>query len=438
MSNTNSKRLHLVLGGGGVRTISFLGAIKALVEDGYSFASISGCSAGSLVSALVCSGQKLDDIERKMLELHMERYEGRKRFGSPLAMFLRWPFSIHSSCDLPSIIRELIGNDPKIGELQIPFATTGVDLVSNEFVVYSKAAHSEMPVSKAVSIAMAIPFGYPPFQEDGRIVVDAAVATSCPVWLTALHDERLPVLALTCTRDHTADRPKSFFDYALRVLEAGVVSGDEYLMAALPNVQHVEVHCPKVDALDFKVSIETKRGLLDAGNRAIKKFRPGFSSFFDEPASENQENQHARRSFRGENNAGTIINYFFEREFNMNIKTRDNANINIGSTLTNVNQMIGRSNSLGDAQKSELEKMVTALKGELDKIKADHEAESTFIAQRLQEVVSHATQPKEKKNIGLLKLSSKGLIEAAKAVAEIAPGVLATANMIAEFILGLP
>ena len=77
-------------------------------------------------------------------------------------------------------------------------------------LVYTET-HPEMRVAEAVEIATAIPLAYPPHQVGDRLIVDAAIATQSPVWLTAavepLFEERLPIVVLRSRRPLPSGRP---------------------------------------------------------------------------------------------------------------------------------------------------------------------------------------------------------------------------------------
>jgi hypothetical protein len=102
-----------------------------------------------------------------------------------------------------------------------------------------------------------------------------------------------------------------------------------------------------------------------------------------------------------------------------------------------VQQTIQASAGLAADKKNELENLVAEFRREIEKIKASHAQEAALITQRLQEVVRGVAQPAEKRNAGILRLSSKGLVEAAETVGEIVPNLLTTAGLIAKFIVGL-
>jgi hypothetical protein len=120
-----------------------------------------------------------------------------------------------------------------------------------------------------------------------------------------------------------------------------------------------------------------------------------------------------------------------------NINVGGSAIINIDSTLTNVTQMIGDSPGLDAGQKSQLQSMVEGLKADLDTLKNTHTDEAKAIADALEKAVSTAARPEPERKRSLLTLSAKGLKDAAELVKDTAPSILATATLIAKFIVDL-
>lgn len=427
MTALTPKAVHIVLGGGGIRCISYVGALAALAERGYTVASVSACSAGSMIGVLLCAGLSPKTIERLILETDLKRFESKRTLFSSLRVLFRWPHAIFRGSGASKIVREWLDADPKLMELSIPFATIGVDLVSNSFIIYSSKSESEMHVSEALSIATAVPFAYPPYQKGGRIVVDAAVATQCPIWLTALHETNLPIFAFTCRSERTVETPVNFADYLARIIEAGAESGDEAMFSMLPQLRRIEILCPTVNSLSFAVSSEMKRALLDAGHRTIRNATL-------EPAPPSS----ADKSDRSHDFTKSVINnYYREVIMNNNVNVGGNAIVNIDAMLNNVQQTLQQSAGLASEKKGELEKLVGELRTEIDKVKEDHAQEASLISRRLQDVVEGASQPEGKRNSGILNLSSKGLVEAAETVGKIAPKLLSTAGLIAKFVAGI-
>lgn len=129
--------------------------------------------------------------------------------------------------------------------------------------------------------------------------------------------------------------------------------------------------------------------------------------------------------------------FFGDIEMGHNINITGPAIVAIDSTLNNVTQTITAASSLNADEKSKLEAMVHALKAELDSIKTSHPDEAKEIADTVQKTVNIASKPPEERKKSLLRLSAKGLTEAAELVKNVAPTILSTAGLIAKFVVGL-
>ena len=119
------------------------------------------------------------------------------------------------------------------------------------------------------------------------------------------------------------------------------------------------------------------------------------------------------------------------------INVGGSAIINIDSVLSNVTQMIGAVEGLDAAQKSQLVQYVQSLKADLDNLKSTHPSEVELIADALRKAVTQATKPPQERRPGFLELTANGLKEAAALVKDVAPSILATAGLIARFVVGL-
>ena len=120
-----------------------------------------------------------------------------------------------------------------------------------------------------------------------------------------------------------------------------------------------------------------------------------------------------------------------------NFNIGGSANINIDSTLSNVTQTIGAASSLDPGQKSELEALVQSLKTDLESLKATRPDETKEIMDALEKAVANAAKPPQERKQSILQLSANGLKEAAELVKDIAPNILTTAGLIANFIVSL-
>ncbi len=74
-ASRQTKHADLVLAGGGVKGIGLVGALVALMDDGYTFQRVSGTSAGAVVGSIVAAasqGQQLTGAQVKELALGLD------------------------------------------------------------------------------------------------------------------------------------------------------------------------------------------------------------------------------------------------------------------------------------------------------------------------------------------------------------------------------
>ncbi len=133
----------------------------------------------------------------------------------------------------------------------------------------------------------------------------------------------------------------------------------------------------------------------------------------------------------------SVTQYSGDVHMGHKIHVGGSAIINIDSVLTSVTQTIGDSSGLDAGQKSQLQSMVETLKAELEKLKNTQADEAKAIADALEKAVSTAARPAPERKQSLLTLSANGLRDAAELVKDTAPSILATATLIAKFIVDL-
>jgi predicted acylesterase/phospholipase RssA len=99
---------HLVLGAGGVRVISSVGALVDLEDAGVEWQSISACSAGTVLGALLAAG-----IEAKLLEKIIRTEDMTQLAGFPyqfgrIRQILLPPFARFASSGIPEFFLRMI------------------------------------------------------------------------------------------------------------------------------------------------------------------------------------------------------------------------------------------------------------------------------------------------------------------------------------------
>lgn len=174
-------KVALVLGAGGLRCVSAFGALKVLRSEGIEIDMVVACSGGTAVGWWIASGGT--DIAAGIAGYTegMERSFGALSYRQALrAVFARW-----------------LGHDPRFGlmkdhsfnqymanslkgvrfeDLQIPLHCVAADLHGGEQVVLSHGL-----VFDAMRASLAIPLLLPPWEVNGRLLVDGGICNPLPV-----------------------------------------------------------------------------------------------------------------------------------------------------------------------------------------------------------------------------------------------------------------
>lgn len=264
-----TSRVHLVLSSGGMRALAYVGAVQAFESAGIEVASVSACSAGTIVGALVAAGTPSGEIERLVLGTDFRRFAVRSARWARLVALRRWPFAPDNPPRFADLVRKMIGPGTTFADLPKPFATMGIDIVSGEYLVYTKETHPEMRVADAVGIATAVPLAYPPHQVGDRLIVDAAIATQSPVWLTAaiepFFEERLPIVVLRTAPTAPVQTPRSLPQFVNSLVAASIAGGDDLLIRGNPRVHIINLPVGSVRAFQFDLDPQERARLIRIG-----------------------------------------------------------------------------------------------------------------------------------------------------------------------------
>jgi len=162
-----SKKVALVLSGGGARGMAHVGVIEELEKRGYTIASIAGTSMGALVGGVYALG-KMEAFKNWMISL-----DKRKVFS--LVDFTLSSAGLVKGERVLNAMKEFIP-DTNIEDLDIDYSATAADIANQKEVVFRTGS-----LYDAIRASIAIPTVLTPVIKDNAIIVDGGVLNNIPI-----------------------------------------------------------------------------------------------------------------------------------------------------------------------------------------------------------------------------------------------------------------
>lgn len=178
-----SRKIALVLGGGGMKGFAHIGVLKALEEHGIRPAVYAGTSIGAMVAAAAVGGTTADDLAARAESLKRRDLFRINHFG--MLMDRMKSRSIYMEEPLRELTATVVP-DGTFDEQPSPLLVNTVDLERGTQVVWGLPGLREVSVRDAVYASCALPGFFPPGQVDGRFCVDGGVIDNLPAQIAAL------------------------------------------------------------------------------------------------------------------------------------------------------------------------------------------------------------------------------------------------------------
>lgn len=192
-------KVALVLAGGGAKGAAHIGVLKALEELRVPVDIITGTSMGAYVGGLYATGMSASEIEsfietvdwnsgyrdrvdRSQRKVQDKEYEDRYQLTTDLGLGwgeIKSKRGIVQGQGMLKLLRETTGNLPpfeSFDQLAIQYRSVATDIIELEPVVLDKGY-----LVDAMMASMSVPGALPPYELNGRMLVDGGVTNNMPV-----------------------------------------------------------------------------------------------------------------------------------------------------------------------------------------------------------------------------------------------------------------
>ena len=176
---TSKKRISLVIGSGGIKCAAAAGLWRVLQEEGISVDSVVGCSGGSMYAALIANHVDVKLMEEWSKTLWtsdiMHGYTENLKASKDGSLRFNERSGLVDDSVMNKKLQDIYG-EWKFSDLKLPFKVVATDLLSGEKMVLSEGS-----VFDAVRASLAIPIIFPPWEVNGRLLIDGAASDPLPI-----------------------------------------------------------------------------------------------------------------------------------------------------------------------------------------------------------------------------------------------------------------
>lgn len=273
----------LCLGGGGIKALSYLGALDYLEEKEYihvdKIKTFSGTSAGSIVSFLFNIGYSVKELIDFSLQFDFTKFEPDINCNIFLGQY-----GIDTGDKIMTAIKTFLEDKYQIDDIsftelynktniELNIVTTNYTLSKCEIFNYINTP--DVSVLLAIRMSISIPFFYTPVEYNNCYYVDGGLTKNFP--LIDFEPDRSLGLTIINKNENKLNSIQNYLN-GLISITIDSISMNTIKEAKKYNIKYnyIEICCKKRNPVDFKLDKETVSFFLEDGKNATKKYYKNF------------------------------------------------------------------------------------------------------------------------------------------------------------------
>jgi len=221
-STPPGKEVDLVLSGSGTRYPVYIGAVRALLENGYQIKRVAGVSGGGLVACALSYGIiNIQNSPEEMLKRIGYKAEKEnifiKRWKRRYNLIKHRGFSTGEEFE-SFLDRAFEGK--MLSDLKIPVRIYAADVWNQKMVVFSDS--DPLKISRVLRMTTSVPIVFAPVQYRGGLIVDGGIGSNFPI--DAFKDGVRPMIGMQMkapaplSKNSTTPEDLSLFQYIKLIL----------------------------------------------------------------------------------------------------------------------------------------------------------------------------------------------------------------------------
>jgi len=195
----SKKKVALVIGSGAIKCAASIGMFQVLEEENINVDLVVGCSGGAIYGVGIAAGMNLADIQElsdsTWTKDLMQDYLSNLKASKDGTLKFNERSGLVDDSFLNEKLRSISGGR-LFSDLKIPLVVVATDMMDGEPVELS-----EGDIFNSVRASLAIPVIFPPWEINGKLLVDGAASNPLPIDIAIQHGADI-VLAMGFTIDY--------------------------------------------------------------------------------------------------------------------------------------------------------------------------------------------------------------------------------------------
>ena len=268
----SKKRISLVIGSGGIKCTAAIGMWKVLQEEGIQIDSVIGCSGGTLYGAFIANGEDVGAMQESSKNLWtsdiMQGYVANLKASKDGSL----RFNERSGLVDDSVLNKNVGETFKelsFSDLQLPLKIVATDFLTGEKVILSEGS-----IFDAIRASIAIPLIFPPWEVDGRLLIDGSASDPLPIDV-AIQDGADIIIAMGFPLDYRKRfRSMTAVQEQLNSIHSNNILNATYAFYNLAHHAEIFPIIPEFDGPLSMFDIDKIPEIIERGELATRKQLP--------------------------------------------------------------------------------------------------------------------------------------------------------------------
>jgi predicted acylesterase/phospholipase RssA len=260
----------IVLKGGGVKGLAFVGALLVL-EKHFLFNAFAGASAGAITAVLLGAGYKPDELEEIIGNKDFNEFRDTS-IGGGLWNIITLKKGFYPGNEIENWLKNLISQKiKKEDEVQMSNLKTQTIIYASRIIdgtlqFDTHGKRMETPAYFAARCSMSIPFYFIPPQIDGFTVYDGGLINNFPLSRFIQDHQQKQFIGL-----YLSSKPNKSRSVILELINL-IVDGNEREIVNQNHKKVVVINTDPIGTTDFNLTKEKKEFLLLSGKVAALTF----------------------------------------------------------------------------------------------------------------------------------------------------------------------